>query len=98
MLESQGPRPWFGHSGRSIKRFGKPAESVKSARLKGGHAGIAVLLRRQDFGRISANALSGAVHGLLVRRRNRGVPGRRRRRCGTDMALLQGFARLLAAA
>src|SRR4051812_14755145 len=44
----------------------------------------------QGLKRIFDNALAGAVHGFLVRRRNRGVSGRRRRHGGADLALFQG--------
>src|SRR5258707_2486612 len=74
-----------------------PAESVKSASGRVNWAWKTPSAAAQGLEGIFADALSGAVHGFLVRRRNRRVPGRRRRHRRHDLALLQGPAGLFAA-
>ncbi len=54
-------------------------------------------LPRAGLKRIVDNALAGAVLGFSVRRRNRGVPGGRRRGGRADLAFLQGPAGLFPA-
>ena len=86
-----------------IGRFWLPAPvlfaGAPAARGAGAFArGQTPIETAQGLERNFDNALAGAVHGFLVRRRNRRVPGWRRRSRRRNLAFLQGLAGLLSAA